>query len=138
MVNKLEAAAATDTAAEVDGAWFEYTASGSVFRIKLARAGTVNEPFAKLQNDLLKPWRLRHRGTGPLEIPPKDDREMARKLYSQTVVKDWNVDDVGVPFSVEAVADLFIKAPDFQDWVVNTAQSADNFRRADIEARAGN
>lgn len=138
MVSKLEAAAATDAAAEAQGTWFEYTASGERFRVKLARAGSTNEPFAKMQSDLLKPYRLKHRGTGPLDIPPAKDREMSRELYSKTVVKDWNEEDVGVPFSVEACADIFLKAPDFQDWVVNTAASADNFRKADIEARAGN
>jgi hypothetical protein len=139
MVNKLVAAAATDAAAEGSGAWFEYSASGQTFKVKLARAsGSVNPEFGKLQNELLKPYRFKHRGAGPLDIPPEKDREMSRELYSRTVVKDWNVEDVGVEFSPEAVASVMVQAPDFQDWVVNTSANADNFRKADIEAIAGN
>lgn len=138
MVNKLVAAAAPDAAAEKNGAWFEYVVDGTPFRVKLARAGTGNPEFMKLQNKLLKPWRAGARAGQAPDIPHEADRKIQRELYGTTIISDWDAEDFGEPFSKEAAMRTFEALNDFLDWVITTANQQENFRKAELEAAAGN
>ena len=139
MANKLTKAAATDVAAEKEGSWFEYSPDGEqTFRIKLARAGNTNHQFVKLQEDLIRPHRAGAKDPRNIKIPPEIDRDIQRKLYSQTIVKDWAPDDVGEPFSVENCYKMFKEADDVLAWCIATAQNADNYRKVVVEEHAGN
>lgn len=140
MFNKLVAAAATDAAAEAEGTWFEFCPDGvSRFRIKLARSGTGNPAFVKMQTDMLRPYRLAMRpGSTQLNIPHEKDREIQRVLHAKTIVKDWDALDIGMPFSVEACIETMKESNDFLDWVITTAAASDNFRKVQIEESAGN
>lgn len=138
MVNKLVAAAETDTAAEIEGAWFEYNPRGDQpFRVKLARTGSVNPEFTKLMEQRVRPFRAGVRD-GNASIPPAMERKINAEVYARTVVKDWNAEDVGEPFTVDACIDVFTKAPDFLMWVMGASSSADSFRKRQIEENAGN
>lgn len=140
MVNKLIAAAATDAAAEAEGAMFEFCPDGvSRFRIKLARSGTGNPAFVKMQTDMLRPYRLAMRpGSSNLNIPHEKDREIQRVLHAKTIVKGWNEEDVGVPFSVETCIEMMKESNDFLDWVITTSANSENFRKIALDDTAGN
>lgn len=138
MVNKLVAAAAVDPAAEKEGTWFEYIKNGQTFRVKLARSGTSNPEYMKLQARLLKPWRAGAKGGQAPEIPPEADRQIMRQLYAETVVRDWEFKDFDEPFSVANCVATFKMLDDFLTWAVNISDSQDNFRKVEIEEAAGN
>jgi hypothetical protein len=138
MVNKLVAAAGLDPAAEKDGAWFEYSAGGSIFRVKLARAGTGNAEFMKLQNKLLRPWRAGARGGQAPDIPHEADRKIQRELYGTVIAVDWDADDFGEPFSKEAIIRTFVAMNDFLDWVITISNQQESFRKAELEEAQGN
>ena len=138
MVNKLVAAAETDTAAEADGAWFEYNPRGDTpFRVKLARAGAANAAFTAAMEKRIRPFRVGVRNSDA-KIPPEIARKIDVEVYANHVVKDWNAEDVGVPFSVDACIEAFKAAPDFLAWVMASSTNADSFRRQMIEDNAGN
>lgn len=140
MTNLLVAAAATDAAAEKGGAWFEYApeGSGKSFRVKMRRAGTSNAAYMKRHSDLTRPWRNAARPGQPPNIPHEKDREIMRQLLADTIVVDWNADDFGQPFTKEALIATFEQVDDFVNWVSATASAAENFRKAEVEAAAGN
>ncbi len=138
MVNKLVAAAGVDPAAEKNGAWFEYVAGGDTFRVKLARAGTGNADFMKLQNKLLRPWRAGARGGQAPDIPHETDRKIQRELYGTIIVVDWNAEDFGEAFSKEAVIRTFEGFNDFLDWVITISNQQESFRKASLEEARGN
>ncbi len=137
MVNKLVAAAETDTAAENDGAWFEFTASGSTFRIKLARAGLGRGAFQRDMQKRTAPYRTGVRDNSTV-IPDSVLRKINADLYATHILKDWNEDDVGTPFSVDAARSALEQSSEFLEWCINTAASAENFRKITIENNAGN
>lgn len=139
MRNKLTAAAETDTAAETEGAWFEYSPRGDeVFRVKMARAGNNNADFGREMEKRVRPFRAGVRDAKSAVIPPHIERKINAEVYARTVVKDWNADDVGEPFSIEACIQIFMDAPDFLAWVMNASSSADSFRKQVIAENAGN
>lgn len=138
MTNKLVAAAGVDPAAEKDGAWFEYGAGGLAFNVKLARAGSGNPEFMKLQNRLLKPWRSGAKGGGSMDIPHETDRRIMRELYAKTIVKDWDATQFGQPFTIENCIDTMRDLNDFLDWVINISNAQENYRKAELEEAAGN
>jgi hypothetical protein len=138
MVNMLVAAAGVDPAAERDGQWVEYARGGKVFNVKLARAGTGNPEFMKLQNKLLKPWRAGARGGQPAEIPHEQDRKIQRELYASVIVVDWDAKQFGEEFTKENVINLFIVLNDFLDWVITVSNDADTYVKRSLEEAAGN
>lgn len=138
MVNKLVAAAETDTAAEADGAWFEYNPRGDTpFRVKLARSGTSNSAFTQAMEKRVRPFRVGVRDNNA-KIPPEVERKINAEVFANHVVKDWNEEDVGAPFSVDACIEAFKAAPDFLAWVMGASSTADSFRKQIIEENAGN
>lgn len=137
MANKLVAAPQTDPTAEAEGVWDVYTnAEGNEFRVKLARAGTNNPDFLKLSNDVMKPYQ--RIGKVSTDLPYPIQRQMSRKLYAGSVVKDWNEDDFGVPFSIPECVKTMELANDFLDWVVERSQNASRYMKSVTEDASGN
>lgn len=115
----------------------EYIPNGEdVFRVKLRRAGGMNDDFNKAWEKTTRPYR--RGGVDMGQLAPSIQRKLSGKAYADTVVADWNTDDFGVPFSPEACAKQFEETPHFLDWCVTRANEAQAFREESRKTDAGN
>ncbi|AVI05135.1 putative structural protein [Vibrio phage VP06] len=139
----------TSTNDEVNGVYVNY---GS-FRVLVAYAGGANTAFNRLLQKLGKPYlKLIKSGNLPEEVT----KEIDEKLYSQTIVKGFQVDEsevgadepkwvTGIPteegdvveFNEENLIKLFRELPHLFEDIKAFAQDMSNFK-PDLEVAKGN
>lgn len=136
-MNKLAAVAKADPTLEADGIAREYCPDGeTVFRVVLARAGGSNNAYHRALEESTRSFR--GSGVDLAQIDFTRQRNIMAKVVAKTVLKGWNEDDFGVPFSVENAEAMFLEVPDFLDFCVAEANKAHLYRAAAVKAVSGN
>jgi hypothetical protein len=126
----------SDAAKETDGVVIQY---GTTLRVRLARAGGANISFAKVMEEVRRPFA---RIIANELLPEETARTMLYEAYARSVVKEWSgmLDDNGteIPFSVENCITAFEKYPDFFQFVFQESQRLANYRKQTREDEAKN
>lgn len=132
----------TDPELERDGVTLEYgiNSKGEPIQIVIARAGGSNIAFLKRLEQLTKPYRrLLDAGHS---LPKELNDKLQRELYADTVIKDMRGfeerDGTPIPFTKEAVINLFERLPNLFIDVMSQAQALSTFRSEQREAEAKN
>lgn len=140
----------TDKSLENDGIKLQY---GESFRVTVARAGGTNKRFAKILDDVTRPYRR------AIQTETMDnDRgvELLHEAYAKGVVLNWEVnrapdgaepvweqgieapDGSLMPFTVENVVKTFKALPDLFKAIQEDSGRLSLFRTTVQEADAGN
>jgi hypothetical protein len=125
----------TSEDAEKEGVWIDY---GDI-RVKVARAGGRNVKYQKVLEAESKPHK---RALQTDSMPEDQARAMLMRVYSKTVVLDWeNVDDGEgniIPCTEENILAMFKEFPDFFLEIKNMADGVALFRDEELDADAKN
>ena len=131
----------TDENLEISGINLNYgdNSKGKPILIKIARAGGANKKYSKVLAELSRPHR---RAIQTETLAPEKSDALLRKAFAKAVVLGWeNVEDgdeKAIPYSEEAVEQLFKDLPDLFADVREQANSASLFRADIIETTAKN
>lgn len=137
MTSKLASVAKADPALEVDGVQVDYSPDGEThFRCSLARAGGSNNGYHKALEEATRAFRTS--GVDLSRVDFTKQRNIMAGVYAKTVIKGWNDEDFGVPFSAENAEAMFLEVPDFLDFCVQEANKAAAYRRKNIADASGN
>lgn len=134
----------TDPKKEKNG----FVVSFGTYRITIARAGGANKQFLKTFNRKCKPYR---KDIQAETLDPDIDFQIMVESYSETIVKNWEVESGGkwkqgiespdggvMPFNVKNVMKTFNLLPDLLNDVAKHAQEASNYLLEEMEADAKN
>lgn len=131
----------TDENLEVSGIVLNYgvNSNGQNIDIRIARAGGANTKFAKVAEQVLKPFR-RQLNNETMDNTKLD--ELFRIIYARTVVLGWSgvQDEAGNPmaFNEDNVVKLFNDLPDLFKDVREQAEKQALFRKEALEDESKN
>lgn len=124
-----------DKQKEVDGITLDF----GEFKIKIARAGGANLNFAKVMEEISRPYR---RAMAQNVLDPKIGERILAEGYAKAIVKKWegvkDADGNDLPFSVDNCIKLFTDLPDLFAAVREEAEKLANFKKAAKEDEAKN
>lgn len=130
----VDAAFGTDEGKEKDGVEFRF---GKIVT-KVARAGGSNTEFAKLWEELTRPYkRMMEAG---VELPEDVAKDVAFSAFA-TLVTGWNLaDDAGqpVPPTADNVVKEFQRNNEYFREVMGQSQKLANYRKMVLEEEAKN
>lgn len=125
----------SDASLEGDGVWV----SIGTMEFKVARAGGDNDDFVKAVTKSFKPFQA---AISNDTMPKQMAQDLVVGVFVDTIVKDWrNVygrDKQPVEFSKENAKQLLTDLPNLFVALQAEAQKISNFRKANLEAAAGN
>lgn len=121
------------------------------FRVTIARAGGLNQLYAKVAAEVFRPYK---RAVETLTLSEEQSRKLLAEVYAKAVIKRWEIKDESgawqarlvmpdgstVDYSPEAVAKL-LAAPELADLfnaIIADATKNDLFRKELREAEAKN
>lgn len=107
--------------------------------VQIARAGGSNKAFAKIWEELTRPYkRMIENG---VELPEDIAKELIHEGYAKGIVKDWNLcedDGTAVPCTSENVAAEFKRSPEFFAFCYQESQKMANYRKLIRETEVKN
>lgn len=125
----------SDASLETEGVW---TTIGTM-EFKLARAGGDNDDFVKAVTKSFKPFQV---AIANDTMPKEMAVDLVVDVFVDTIIKDWkNVygrDKQAIEFSKDAAKTLLRDLPNLFIALQAEAQKISNFRKANLEAAAGN
>lgn len=131
----------TDPELERQGVFIDYgpNSKGRNMRIRLARAGGANEEYAKLLEQVTRPYR---KAIQAGSLPKDVVEDLYLDVFARAVVKGLenfeDKDGADLPFTVDSVKYLAKELPDlYADWQEQANRLA-VFREEVLEADVGN
>jgi hypothetical protein len=130
----------SDKAKETDGIILDF----GDFRVKVCRAGGANTAYAKMMEELARPYR-RAMETGVLS--PEIGDKIMREVYAKTVIKGWDGGDKDKPFpgpdgplefNEANVIQVLTDLPDFFASLRGECERIANFRKDAMKAEVKN
>ncbi len=125
----------SDRSLEQDGVWVQI----GTMEFQVARAGGDNDAFIKEASKKFKPFQA---AISADTMPKQLATELVLEVFISTVLKGWrNVfgrDKVELEFTAENAKKLLTDLPNLFVQLQNEAQRVTNFRKANLEAAAGN
>jgi hypothetical protein len=125
----------SDGSLETEGAWIEL----GTMSFKLARAGGDNEDFAKVASKRFKPFQA---AIASDSMPKQLANDLVIGVFVDTLIKDWkdvyDRDGTALDFSKENAKRLLTELPNLFMALQAEATKMANFKRANLEASAGN
>lgn len=119
---------ALDSDKKKDGVWVDY--EGASFRI----ASSSNPRYVNALVSNQRPFKRQiDKGT----IKPEDSLFIVCKSIAQGILVDWKnvgtTDGKDVPYSVEAAIEALVNIPSFREFVLEFAQSEDEYARDELK-----
>lgn len=108
-------------------------------KISLARMGGSNTKFAKVFEELTRPYRRMIENN--VDLPEDIMQEILFKSFAIGCVRSWNLRDADgkpVPCTPDNVVDRFKKYPEFYRFVSTEAARSANYRQRALETESGN
>lgn len=125
----------SDASLESSGVWVTV----GTMEFKLARAGGDNDDFVKAVTKNFKPFQA---AIAADTMPKQMAQDLVIEVFADTIVKDWrNVfgrDKQPIPYTKDNVKALLKDLPNLFMALQSEAQKISNFRKANLEAAAGN
>lgn len=120
-----------------EGVWFEYSPDGeTIYRVKLKRAGGLNDGFTRLMEKLTRP--LRRSGNDTSHIVPAKQREITAEVYAEHIVIDWDAVAFECDCNPDNIKKAFKDDNNFLEFCVQSANAAAFFRENARTTEAGN